>query len=141
VRSDHADRVDPASTLVVHDGSRTRWWTWAGGRANAVLIAALQAVDPTLVDDDYIYDNRQIGLRTSVDGADVRRVVHAVRARVGDLASVRPFVTDRALEQLKFSDLLPPALARRTLEARLADQAGAEAVLRKPVATWVPTVP
>jgi hypothetical protein len=48
---------------------------------------------------------------------------------------VRPFVTDRALRQLKFADLLAPDLARATLEARLADPGSALAVLRMPVAT------
>ena len=139
VRADLLNRVDRDSTLVVTVGARTRWWTWAGGRANAVLMAALEAVDPTLVDDDYVYDNRQIGLRSSVSAADLRRAVHAMQARVGDLSRVRPFVTDRALEQLKFSELLPPELARDTLQGRLADRGGALRVMSRPIATWVRT--
>ncbi|MFT4164433.1 MAG: DEAD/DEAH box helicase [Microlunatus sp.] len=138
VRADYLNRIDRDSTLVVTVDARTRWWTWAGGRANAILVAALESVDPTLVDDDYVYDNRQIGLRSSVTGADLRRAVHTVQARVADLSGVRPFVTERALEQLKFSELLPPDLALDTLQARLADRNGALRVLARPVATWVP---
>ena len=138
VHAEYLNRVDADSTLVVTDAGRTRWWTWAGGRANAILVAALESVDPTLVDDDYVYDNRQIGLRSNVGAHDLRRTVHEVQARVSDLAGLRPFVSDRALEQLKFSELLPPDLARDTLQSRLADREGAIRVLARPIATWVP---
>ena len=124
--------------LVRTEDRRTRWWTWAGGRANALLIAALESVDPSLVDDDYLYDNRQIGLRSGVTAAEIRQAVHKVAAVVGgDLFAVRPFVTEKALRQLKFADLLPPDLARATLEARLTDPEAALEVMRTPIATAV----
>jgi ATP-dependent Lhr-like helicase len=136
VRADYAKRVDNDHTLVLTEGGRTRWWTWAGGRANTILTAALEAVDPTLVDDGYVFDNRQIGLRTSVSAANLRHAVHSIHAYLGgDLTGVKPFVSERALEQLKFSDLLPPHLARQTLESRLSDPASALEVLNRPVAT------
>lgn len=117
---------------------RTRWWTWAGGRANAVLTAALESVDGSLIDDENVYDNRQIGLRTHVGAVDLRRAVHAVADKLrSDLSSVTPFVSERALKQLKFSDLLPPDLARATLERRLSDPDGALSVLEQPIATRV----
>ncbi|HEY5787445.1 MAG TPA: hypothetical protein VIT65_21995 [Microlunatus sp.] len=58
---------------------------------------------------------------------------------MGDLSGLRPFVTDRALEQLKFSELLPSELARHTLQARLADREGALRVLSRAIATWAPS--
>ncbi len=135
LQEEFADRIDRGCTLVLTQGSRTRWWTWAGARANAMLIAALEAVDPTLVDGDYVYDNQQVGLRASVGAAELRRAVHEVQRRIGgDLGGVKPFVTEQALEQLKFAELLPPTLARRTLEARLADPVGAAVVLKMPIA-------
>lgn len=135
-RAEWADRVDPDCTLIRTEDRRTRWWTWAGGRANAILLAALESVDPSLIEDDYVYDNRQIGLRGGVTATEVRRAVHAVAEVLGgELSAVRPFVTEKALRQLKFTDLLPPDLARATLEARLADPDGAVEVLRMPVAT------
>jgi ATP-dependent Lhr-like helicase len=135
VRVEYADRVDGDHTLVRAEGARTRWWTWAGGRANAILTAALETVDRTLVDDDYVYDNRQIGLHTSVTASELRRAVHAVRARLTNLDGVRPFVTERALQQLKFAELLPSELALRTMEERLSDPAAAAVVLNQPIAT------
>lgn len=135
-RAEHSDQVDDACTVVVTVDGRTRWWTWAGGRANAVLTAALESVDASLVDDDYVFDNRQIGLRTHVGAADLRRAVHTVAEKLhSDLTSVAPFVTERALKQLKFSDLLPPDLARATLERRLSDPQGALTILAQPIAT------
>ena len=137
-RDEEDGHVDAGCTLIRTEGSRTRWWTWAGGRANAMLTAALETVDPTLVDGDYVYDNRQVGLRSGVTPVELRRTVHQVQGLLaGGLDEVRPFVTDRALEQLKFADLLPPQLARRTLEERLVDPAGVRAVLERPVAAAV----
>ncbi len=137
-RAEHLERVDEVCTVVSTVEGRTRWWTWAGGRANAVLTAALESVDSSLIDDEHIYDNRQIGLRTHVGAAELRRAVHAVGDQLrSDLTSVTPFVTERALKQLKFSDLLPPELARATLERRLSDPAGARAILAQPISTIV----
>jgi ATP-dependent Lhr-like helicase len=135
VRSEWADRVDNNHILIRTDGARTRWWTWAGARANAILTAALETVDPTLVDDDYVYDNRQIGLRTSVTESELRRAVHAMHSQLADLGGIRPFVTERALQQLKFAELLPPELARQTLEERLSEPAAAAVILGRPIAT------
>lgn len=137
-REEHLGRVDDACTIVATAEGRTRWWTWAGGRANAVLTAALESVDASLIDDEHIYDNRQIGLRTHVGASDLRRAVHEVGEKLrSDLTAVAPFVTDRALKQLKFADLLPPELARATLERRLSDPEGALAILSQPIATRV----
>lgn len=33
--------VHPAATLLVRNADATRWWTWAGYRANATLTASL----------------------------------------------------------------------------------------------------
>ena len=138
VQEEYGERVDEGCTMVLTRDRRTRWWTWAGGRANAILVAALEAIDATLINDDYVYDNRQIGLRTAVTAAELRQAIHRVQAAVsGDLRNIAPFVTERALEALKFAELLPPDLARRTLEARLADKTGALIVLRRPVAAAV----
>lgn len=137
-RAESSGRVEADCTLINTENGRTRWWTWAGGRANAILTAALESVDASLIDDEYVYDNRQIGLRSRVSAADLRRTVHALDRQIcSDLSSVTPFVTDRALKQLKFSDLLPPHLARKTLEERLSDPIGARAVLSQPISTVI----
>ncbi len=131
VRDEDGHRVHPAATVIEPASGRTRWWTWGGARANAVLIAALETIDRTLIDDDYIFDNRSIAVRPGVGAAELRALLPRLRTIVtGDArAPIAPFVTDRALEELKFSELLPPDLARDTLEARHSDHRGALDVL------------
>jgi len=52
---------------------------------------------------------------------------------VADLTGIHAPVSDEALKQLKFAELLPPALAASTLSARAADDAGCAAVLKASV--------
>jgi len=50
---------------------------------------------------------------------------------------VEPEVTRRAVQELKFADLLPDALAQATLSERLADHAGAATAASRPrVERW-----
>ena len=50
-------------------------------------------------------------------------------AALGDLCDVRADVSEEAVRGLKFSDVLPPQLARETVAVRLTDRAHAEQVL------------
>ena len=50
-----------------------------------------------------------------------------------DLAGVVPEVSEQALKKLKFSELLPPAMATATLSARSADHDGASVIASHPV--------
>jgi len=84
-----------------------RWWTWAGGRGNATLAAAL----PQLVDEDGRVDNHSLRLRSDVTLGRVRAAVDALDA--GTMAA--PDVTDDAVRELKFGEILPPDLAIATL--------------------------
>ncbi|QDP94553.1 DEAD/DEAH box helicase [Microlunatus elymi] len=134
IREELAGRVDHRATVIESTTGRSRWWTWAGGRANASLMAALEAMDPALIDEGYVFDNRSIALRAGVDAGALRSVLVRARGQLGKSDSgIRPIVTQQALEQLKFSELLPPDLARATLEARLEDVPGAAATLSHPV--------
>jgi ATP-dependent Lhr-like helicase len=136
IREEVTPTVSESASLVLpHDSGQARWWTWAGGRANGVLAAALSAAAPGLVDELERYDNRYVKLRGDATPGAVRKAVSEARKRFGeDLASVQPSVSDEALKQLKFADLLPPDLAGSTLGQRAADHAGAAAVLERPVA-------
>ncbi|WP_369133019.1 hypothetical protein [Modestobacter sp. I12A-02662] len=136
VREDVAPTVSTDTSLVLpHDSGQARWWTWAGGRANGVLAAALSAAAPGLVDELERYDNRYVKLRGDATTGAVRQAVAEARKRLGDdLAGVEPSVSDEALKQLKFADLLPADLASSTLGWRGSDHDGAARVLRRPVA-------
>ncbi|MFC0006580.1 DEAD/DEAH box helicase [Micromonospora siamensis] len=124
LRHDATAVVNPAGTVVVRDGDgEVRWWTWAGFRANATLIATVsELADPT-----QRYDDASIRLRPDVD----RAMLHASLAGVSDRLCL-PDVTEKALAGLKFSSALPQRLAMATLATRLADLPAAREVLTQP---------
>ena len=112
--------------MVLHEDQLTTWWTWAGGRANAVLHAALNSVAPRHCDPDSSFTNDHIALDPEATAEDVRRALVVARSSFGaDLRGVEPEITRRAVQDLKFGDLLPEDMAVRTLASRLADHEGA----------------
>ncbi|MET8040919.1 DEAD/DEAH box helicase [Micromonospora sp. NPDC005215] len=124
LRNDATPLVHPAGTVIVRDGDgEVRWWTWAGFRANATLIATLsELTDPT-----QRYDDASIRLRADVDGRTARAAMADAVERI-----CLPEISDKALAGLKFSAALPERLAVATLAARLADIPAAQAVLAEP---------
>nr|WP_221475758.1 DEAD/DEAH box helicase [Sphaerisporangium rubeum] len=121
-RDDHLDVVHPGGTIIAR-GDDVRWWTWAGYRANVTLRSTFASVaDPRQqVTDAYLR------LRTDITP---QAWSSAVRDAVQGLTLPTPDA--KALEGLKFGAALPPRLAERTLAVRLADFAGAAAVLDQP---------
>lgn len=136
VRDEARHLVDPAGTVLTRDGDQVRWWTWAGGRGNAVLAAALAEVAPELVDDTSRFDNRYVRLRPVASAGALTEALRAARGAFGDdLRGVSPEVSDDAVRQLKFADLLPPDLAHHTLAGRLADHDAASRTAGSAVVT------
>ena len=134
LRSSHSARVDAERTVLLHEAGETRWWTWAGSRANAVLWAALNSVAPQICDPLSTFTNDHVVLRSDTTSAELREALASARAHFGDnLAGVEPEITDRAIQDLKFSDMLPDGLAVRTLASRMANHVGACAVAVTPV--------
>ena len=132
LRSDLGDQVDADRTVVLHEADGCRWWTWAGGRANAVLHAALHTVAPVLMGDGS-YTNEAVVLRADATASELAEALAVAQGRFGDdLGGVQPEITPRAVQDLKFSDLLPDDLAVRTLGERFADHHGARAVVARP---------
>lgn len=135
LREEYAHRVRPDSTVLVQEArGRMRWWTWAGARANAVLVAALDQVMPELLDETKAFNNWQIGLRGDTTAGSLTAGIRAARDSFGDeLADVLPAVDANALRRLKFSELLPPDLAFETLAQRLVDLPGCVMVLNRAI--------
>ncbi|MHA7862068.1 DEAD/DEAH box helicase [Tessaracoccus sp. Y36] len=132
LRTEMGDRVDAGRTVLLHESGNTRWWTWAGSRANAVLWAALDQVAPHLCDEVSSFTNDHVVLHRDTTGAGLRDALsRAVRLFGADLASVVPEVSERAIQDLKFSDMLPSDLAIRTLAARLSDHPRAAEVVAR----------
>ncbi|MFG2703094.1 DEAD/DEAH box helicase [Streptomyces sp. NPDC048386] len=125
LRTDRAPyEVHPAGTLLVRDADATRWWTWAGYRANATLAASLgNLADPVQRPTD-----THVRLRQDLSSTDWK----TARAELPDSLTL-PTVDPRAVRGLKFSAALPVRIATTTLAERLADFDGALAVAREPV--------
>jgi ATP-dependent Lhr-like helicase len=121
-RDSHLDVVHPGGTVIAR-GDDVRWWTWAGYRANVTLRGTLASVtDPRQqVTDAYLR------LRTDITPQTWRFAVRDALQAV-----TLPTPDPKAIEGLKFGAALPPRLAERTLAIRLADVAGATAVLSRP---------
>src|SRR5262249_11146017 len=103
VRDDRRSVVHPAGTVVSRDGDDVRWWTWAGFRANATLAATLSE----LTDGIQRFADTHIRLRSDL-------TVDKWKAATADAADrlCLPEVDDRAVAALKFSEALPPRLAK-----------------------------
>lgn len=132
IRDEYQLRVASAATVVRDEGSQRRWWTFAGFGTNATLSAALRDVRPDLVDEEQ-YDNFWIRLRPDVTAAEVRSALDMAYERFGPmLEGVVPAVGETALSELKFSEMLPPDLARRALAARITDPATVHPRISRP---------
>jgi ATP-dependent helicase Lhr and Lhr-like helicase len=125
IRDDHWWAHDGETVLVADkDRQRTRWWTFAGARANRSLAQALDgAAVPTLSHDDL-----SIGLRGVVSAA-------AVRAAIGALdpaTAVAPIDPGR-FDGVKFASCLPHRALEVMLRARDEDMPGLAVVMSEPV--------
>ena len=130
LRDERSSTVDRDRTVVADDSRRgARWWTWAGGRANTVLASALGVFAPGLIDNRDRFDNWYLKLAEGRDPGEIAGALRACVERFGsELAGVPIEVDDEALEALTFAELLPPAMAIRTLASRYHDQIGAARV-------------
>jgi ATP-dependent Lhr-like helicase len=124
LRDDQRHVVHPAGTVIRRADDDVRWWTWAGFRANATLAATLSE----LTDGIQRFADTHIRLRSDLT-SDIWKAATADAAERLCL----PEVDDRAVPGLKFSEALPPRLAKATLAARLADLDSAANVLAEPV--------
>jgi ATP-dependent Lhr-like helicase len=118
--------IHPGGSLIVRDDDSddVRWWTWAGFRVNATLVATLSEV----VDPMHRFNDQQVRLRQDLTPEMWREAVNDAASRL-----CLPDVSEKALVGLKFSAALPKRLAIATMAARLADLPGAERVLAEPV--------
>ncbi|GAA3850638.1 DEAD/DEAH box helicase [Saccharothrix violaceirubra] len=123
-REDAGSRVYPGGTVITSDGVDTRWWTWAGYRANATLAATLS----DLLDERQRVDDASIRLRN-----DLSREMWRVATTGASGRLVLPEVDEQALTGLKFGEALPTRLAVATLATRIADVQGATRTLAEPV--------
>ena len=137
VREEYEAAVDShGSVLRTWRNGQQRWWTWAGARANALLHAALEAVDPTLIDGSMRFDDRFVRLRGDATAGALHGALTIAAERFGqDLSGVCLPIEEEALRQLKFSDLLPVPMAVEVVSRRGVDVVGAARARRQRIIT------
>jgi ATP-dependent Lhr-like helicase len=119
-----SDLVHPGGTVISREThGDVRWWTWAGWRANATLIATLG----DMADSAQRVEEFFVRLRRDATTETWKKAVTDIEERL-----CLPAVDDKALDGLKFSVALPRHLAEATLAARLADLEGAGIALAEP---------
>ena len=117
-------------TVLVDDGQRRRWWTFAGLRANVTLAVELGAAR-----GDGRVDN--LGVPIAVTSATELRTLLAKSLTPGfELKTDHPFARELA-EQLKFTECVPDALALQEANTRLRDHIAVTAVLSSEIYGWV----
>jgi len=123
VREELQHRVTTNGTVVERSRGEATWWTWAGTRANATLMAAL----PGVVDPKQRLGNFGLRLLREDAASDLAGMLGDV-----DWETALPEVNPAAVTRLKFSEALPPDLAARTVARRMADPVGAGATAAEP---------
>ncbi len=126
LREERSATVHPDGTTLVRQGEASRWWTYAGQRANTSLAASL-AADGL----DAIPDSLGIRIEGTHRGAEVRSAIVAH-------AGIPAQVSAQALDGLKFSAALPVDLATAVLAGRIGDPVTASRVADAPITTLVP---
>ncbi len=122
LRDHHSSHVVAGQTVLERTpNGELHWWTWAGTAANRTLHTLLD----DLADPRQRATDRALRMRSDLDMRDLAAAMTGVDAD----APVRLQLSDASLTGLKFSTALPMELARRTIAARLVDQAGARAAL------------
>lgn len=113
--------------MVVRDPAGvSRWWTFAGLRANAILGELAGPLRlPTSRED-----NLAIRLRDDAGIEDLRRRLDDLPGDADD--DVFPVTAD-GTDSLKFSSCLPEELALRTVRRRGSDARGVRACLSEPI--------
>ena len=119
--------VTAEGTAVVTENGNVTWWTFGGQKANAALAPALATVTRVSATSD----NLRIEFERALPLEAVREAVEELGVR--DPGTLLPAVSPEALEGMKFSDCLPPALAVHVLGMRNRDPAAVKYVLGMPI--------
>ncbi|MGC7099478.1 DEAD/DEAH box helicase [Amycolatopsis lurida] len=119
LREKHADNVAENATVVRRSAGELRWWTWAGAAVNRTLQASL----PRIVDPRQRITDHSLRLLPDISNIELLRELST------PIPLTRPDVSKSAVNGLKFSTVLPEALAIETVAERLSDRTHAKIVL------------
>lgn len=130
LRLDHPWLESDESTVLVNEGDAVAWWTFAGLRANQSLVPALRAACREVLGTEPAIraENLFVRLQTSATPGELKPVVASVLRSAPE--SLRPEVSAKAIDGLKFSACLPNEMAREMLAERAADPSAAATLAR-----------
>jgi ATP-dependent helicase Lhr and Lhr-like helicase len=115
-------------SVIVSDSNGTvKWWTFAGGRANATLANEIGTTTRSRVQ----HDNFAVGFTSDLPLKEIESAIAEMRSN--DEAGMCGAVDEQAIEGLKFSKCVPKGLAIELLQERLKDSKATASVLANPV--------
>jgi len=123
IRGDFPWLTVDASAVVTGPDNGMKWWTFAGQNVNAALAPALANITQVATTSD----NLSIDFDRPPSTDTLQQAIDELRTR--DPATLLPEVTPDAVQALKFSECLPPALALQSLATRRRDQAAVSQLL------------
>jgi ATP-dependent Lhr-like helicase len=120
LRNEHPWVNHETTSVVRHPSGEIHWWTFGGGAVNALLSEHLQA--PTGIRSD----NLAIRFPNTCTLEDIEEQLRTLSAE-----AVVPVPNADAIENLKFSECLPPPIAAEVFCARFNDPAAIRNVLHE----------
>jgi hypothetical protein len=121
------DNILMANKKVRSGEDRLLWWTFAGLFANSAIADAVRGRNVQVGK----VDNFVIALDADTPRERLDVALKEVRALQATM--LRTPVSDRVVSELKFSECLPDALARKVLSERMTDVPAATATLSRPM--------
>lgn len=117
----------PGETALVADRAdgQSRWWTFAGARANRAMAAALDAAGIRTT----AFDDLSVGLAGTASAIELTAAL-----RSSDPAARRPPADPRRLDAIKFASCVPSAELTEMVQAREHDPAAVRRACAEPMA-------
>lgn len=121
LRNEHPWVNLKTTSVVRHASGEIHWWTFGGGAVNALLSEHLRAATGIRS------DNLAVRFPTTSTLEDIEEQLHTL-----SVEAVVPVPNVNAIENLKFSECLPPPLAAEVFCSRFNDTVGICSVLNEP---------
>ena len=122
IRDEHPWVSSDATSLVHQSNGQIRWWTFAGGIANALLADTLKP------HCDVKGDNLSLNFPTASSLEIVSALISGLHPE-----NVRPIPNAEAMENLKFSECLSPDIAAEVFTSRFDDRIGVRQALENTI--------
>jgi len=121
LRDEHPWVSADATSLVQMPNGQVRWWTFAGGVANALLADALKP------HCDVKSDNLSLSFPSAKSLDSIVEYINGIQP-----GAIRPIPNIDAIENLKFSECLSPEIAAEVFVSRFEDPVGVTQAIEEP---------